>query len=88
MVVGYWSLLLHLNLEGKYMLLDLNLFRMFMYVGARPLYLSNFNLFCRFYYNKKTKVSSWEKPFELMTPIEVSHAIDFVVVLLNDLLVI
>ncbi|KAL2561790.1 hypothetical protein GLYMA_20G135800v4 [Glycine max] len=23
-----------------------------------------------FYYNKKTKVSSWEKPFELMTPIE------------------
>ncbi|RZC29331.1 hypothetical protein D0Y65_001059 [Glycine soja] len=38
-VVGYCSLLLHLNLEGKYMLLDLNLFRMFMYVGARPLYL-------------------------------------------------
>ncbi|XP_027363511.1 pre-mRNA-processing protein 40A-like isoform X2 [Abrus precatorius] len=24
----------------------------------------------KFYYNKKTKVSSWEKPFELMTPIE------------------
>ena len=43
MVVGYWSLLLHLNLEGKYMLLHLNLFRMFMYVGARPLYLSNFS---------------------------------------------
>lgn len=38
----------------------------------------NFSLeFCRFYYNKKTKVSSWEKPFELMTPIEVSHTIDF-----------
>ncbi|KAG4918909.1 hypothetical protein JHK85_057190 [Glycine max] len=25
-----------------------------------------------FYYNKKTKVSSWEKPFELMTPIEMT----------------
>ncbi|CAJ2630400.1 pre-mRNA-processing protein 40A-like isoform X2 [Trifolium pratense] len=24
----------------------------------------------RFYYNKRTKLSSWEKPFELMTPIE------------------
>lgn len=24
----------------------------------------------RYYYNKKTKLSSWEKPFELMTPIE------------------
>ncbi|RDX79377.1 Pre-mRNA-processing protein 40B, partial [Mucuna pruriens] len=24
----------------------------------------------KFYYNKKSKVSSWEKPFELMTPIE------------------
>ncbi|RYR37342.1 hypothetical protein Ahy_A09g042244 isoform B [Arachis hypogaea] len=24
----------------------------------------------RYYYNKKTKVSSWERPFELMTPIE------------------
>ncbi|XP_061355627.1 pre-mRNA-processing protein 40A-like [Gastrolobium bilobum] len=24
----------------------------------------------RFYYNRKTKLSSWEKPFELMTPIE------------------
>ncbi|XP_028767229.1 pre-mRNA-processing protein 40A isoform X2 [Neltuma alba] len=28
----------------------------------------------RFYYNKKTKVSSWEKPFELMTPIERADA--------------
>ncbi|KAJ6385565.1 hypothetical protein OIU77_028699 [Salix suchowensis] len=26
----------------------------------------------RFYYNKRTKQSSWEKPFELMTLIEVS----------------
>ncbi|KAK4284452.1 hypothetical protein QN277_001284 [Acacia crassicarpa] len=28
----------------------------------------------RFYYNKKTKVSSWEKPFELLTPIERADA--------------
>ncbi|KAI4295796.1 hypothetical protein L6164_035803 [Bauhinia variegata] len=28
----------------------------------------------RFYYNKKTKVSSWEKPYELMTPIERADA--------------
>ena len=27
----------------------------------------------RYYYNKKTKLSTWEKPLELMTPIEVSH---------------
>ena len=42
-IVGYWSLLLHLNLEGKYLLLHLNFFRMLMYVGARPLYLSSFS---------------------------------------------
>lgn len=41
----------------------------------------------RFYYNKKTKLSSWEKPFELMTSIEVSHTIDFASVLLYELLV-
>ncbi|CAN0920829.1 Pre-mRNA-processing protein 40A [Linum grandiflorum] len=28
----------------------------------------------RYYYNKKTKTSSWEKPFELMTPIERADA--------------
>ncbi|XP_011002323.1 PREDICTED: pre-mRNA-processing protein 40A-like isoform X2 [Populus euphratica] len=28
----------------------------------------------RFYYNKRTKQSSWEKPFELMTPIERADA--------------
>uniref|UniRef100_A0A2P2MEM0 Pre-mRNA-processing protein 40A isoform X3 n=1 Tax=Rhizophora mucronata TaxID=61149 RepID=A0A2P2MEM0_RHIMU len=28
----------------------------------------------RYYYNKKTKQSSWEKPFELMTPIERADA--------------
>ncbi|XP_057527372.1 pre-mRNA-processing protein 40A-like isoform X1 [Amaranthus tricolor] len=28
----------------------------------------------RFYYNKKTKRSTWEKPFELMTPIERADA--------------
>ncbi|KAJ7967603.1 pre-mRNA-processing protein 40A-like [Quillaja saponaria] len=28
----------------------------------------------RFYYNKKTKVSNWEKPLELMTPIERADA--------------
>ncbi|KAI4298591.1 hypothetical protein L6164_032131 [Bauhinia variegata] len=28
----------------------------------------------RFYYNKKTKVSTWEKPYELMTPIERADA--------------
>ncbi|RVX22678.1 Pre-mRNA-processing protein 40A [Vitis vinifera] len=27
----------------------------------------------RYYYNKKTRLSSWEKPLELMTPIEVSY---------------
>ncbi|KAA3463534.1 pre-mRNA-processing protein 40A-like [Gossypium australe] len=30
----------------------------------------------RYYYNKKTRQSSWEKPLELMTPIEVSNAKD------------
>lgn len=29
----------------------------------------------RYYYNKKTRQSSWEKPLELMTPIEVGHYI-------------
>lgn len=28
---------------------------------------------CRYYYNKRTRQSSWEKPLELMTPIEVRH---------------
>ncbi|CAI0401259.1 unnamed protein product [Linum tenue] len=28
----------------------------------------------RYYYNKKTRTSSWEKPFELMTPIERADA--------------
>ncbi|KAK9080223.1 hypothetical protein SSX86_001899 [Deinandra increscens subsp. villosa] len=28
----------------------------------------------RYYYNKKTKISSWEKPFELMSPIERADA--------------
>ncbi|XP_010691544.2 pre-mRNA-processing protein 40A isoform X1 [Beta vulgaris subsp. vulgaris] len=28
----------------------------------------------RFYYNKKTRLSTWEKPFELMTPIERADA--------------
>ncbi|KAF2324236.1 hypothetical protein GH714_010990 [Hevea brasiliensis] len=28
----------------------------------------------RYYYNKRTKQSSWEKPFELMTAIEVSQS--------------
>lgn len=33
----------------------------------------NFSLsFSRYYYNKKTRQSSWEKPVELMTPLEVS----------------
>lgn len=27
----------------------------------------------RFYYNRRTRLSTWEKPFELMTPLEVSH---------------
>ncbi|KAJ1397274.1 WW domain [Sesbania bispinosa] len=35
----------------------------------------------RFYYNKKTKLSSWEKPFELMTPIEATINLDFYVLL-------
>lgn len=30
----------------------------------------------RYYYNKRTKQSSWEKPLELMTPIEVSYLAD------------
>nr|GEV95034.1 pre-mRNA-processing protein 40A [Tanacetum cinerariifolium] len=30
----------------------------------------------RYYYNKRTKQSSWEKPMELMTPLEVSHVSD------------
>jgi hypothetical protein len=29
----------------------------------------------RYYYNKKTRQSSWEKPAELMTPLEVTHAV-------------
>lgn len=28
---------------------------------------------CRYYYNKKTKQSTWEKPFELMTLTEVGY---------------
>lgn len=28
----------------------------------------------RFYYNRRTALSTWEKPLELMTPMEVSHA--------------
>ncbi|XP_022941975.1 pre-mRNA-processing protein 40A-like isoform X1 [Cucurbita moschata] len=28
----------------------------------------------RYYYNKNTKISSWEKPFELMTPVERADA--------------
>ncbi|KAK6939748.1 WW domain [Dillenia turbinata] len=31
----------------------------------------------RYYYNKKTRQSSWEKPLELMTPIEVSIVLVF-----------
>ncbi|KAJ0078058.1 hypothetical protein Patl1_37327 [Pistacia atlantica] len=30
----------------------------------------------RYYFNKRTRQSTWEKPFELMTPIEVSHTIN------------
>ncbi|KAG6793070.1 hypothetical protein POTOM_002254 [Populus tomentosa] len=29
---------------------------------------------CRFYYNKRTRQSSWEKPYELLTPIERADA--------------
>ncbi|KAK7269941.1 hypothetical protein RIF29_22761 [Crotalaria pallida] len=36
----------------------------------------------RFYYNKKTKLSTWEKPYELMTPIEAATInLDFYVLL-------
>jgi hypothetical protein len=31
----------------------------------------------RYYYNKRTKFSSWEKPAELMTPLEVSYNVYF-----------
>lgn len=31
----------------------------------------------RYYYNKKTKQSSWEKPLELMTPLEVNRKCHF-----------
>lgn len=37
--------------------------------------LSLFLSFLRYYYNKKTRQSSWEKPAELMTPLEVSCAV-------------
>jgi hypothetical protein len=36
-----------------------------------------FLLFSRYYYNKRTKQSSWEKPPDLMTPIEVSQITDW-----------
>lgn len=32
-----------------------------------------FGILFRYFYNKRTKMSSWEKPLELMTPVEVSH---------------
>lgn len=37
------------------------------------LYFLNKCTIFRYYYNKKTKQSSWDKPLELMTPTEVSQ---------------
>lgn len=35
----------------------------------------------RYYYNKRTKQSVWDKPLELMTPIEVSFYADIALAL-------
>lgn len=58
------------------------------YYNSLQVSLYTFHFFYRFYYNKRTKVSSWEKPLELMTPIEVSHTIDFALMLLYKSLVV
>lgn len=63
------------------------------------LWLTNFGLDClfvsliemistlyelfRYYYNRRTRLSSWEKPLELMSPTEVSHRRDFIFVMYN-----
>ncbi|KAG6674127.1 hypothetical protein I3842_15G026600 [Carya illinoinensis] len=43
--------------------------------------LQNGLTFSRYYYNKRTKQSVWEKPAELMTPVEVILITDLLLLL-------